>query len=47
MIATGARRTVYLVGDGTNQETAVFTFEDGIIASQAGSKLFLPALMKQ
>lgn len=47
MIATGARRTVYLVGDGTNQETAVFTFEDGIIASQAGSKLFLPTLMRQ
>lgn len=47
MIATGARRTVYLVGDGNNQELAVFTFENGIIPSEAGSKLFLPALMRQ
>lgn len=47
MISTGARRTVYLVGDGTNQELATFTFEDGIIDSEPGSRLFLPALLRQ
>lgn len=47
-IATGARRTVYLVGDGNNQPLANFTFGEGIIGSEAGNtKLYLPSLMRQ
>lgn len=47
MVSVGARRTVYLVGDGTNQDLAVFTFGEGIIASEGDQRLFLPTLMRQ
>lgn len=47
MVGVGARRTVYLVGDGTNQDLAIFTFGEGIIASEGDQRLFLPTLMRQ
>lgn len=47
MVGVGARRTVYLVGDGNNQELAMFTFGEGIIASEGDQKLFLPTVRRQ
>ena len=46
-VGVGARRTVYLVGDGTNQDLAMFTFGEGIIASEGDERLFLPAIRRQ
>ena len=46
-VGVGARRTVYLVGDGTNQDLAMFTFGEGIIDSEGDERLFLPAIRRQ
>lgn len=47
-LTEGTRTTLYLVGDGTNQTLAVFTFADGLIGDDnpppTGGKLFLPVL---
>ncbi|HOU39994.1 MAG TPA: DUF4397 domain-containing protein [Promineifilum sp.] len=47
-LAEGTKTTLFLVGDGTNQTLAVFTFADGLIGDDnppaTGGTLFLPVL---
>lgn len=45
----GAITTLYLVGDGTNRPTAVFTFRDGLIGvdpEPTKGEIFVPAILK-
>lgn len=45
-LAAGTETTLFLVGDGTNQSPAVFTFEAGLIGGDlpTGRRLNLPVV---